>query len=565
MIVTCEECQSKFKLDDERVKATGSKVRCSKCEHIFKVFRPSVEPVEPELIPPVEDQPLPESLTEPEEPQEDVVSEEQESSPDVGGDEENLDFDFLEDQGTEEEAPSEESLDFDLGDIELGPGEGEGVAAEETAVSEGEDLSEESLDFDLESLGVGGEEEIPAEEATVSEAIPEEESVDLGVEGLEEEQVSPEEVAVSEGEEMPEESLDLELEDLTVEDGEATVSEAIPAEEEMEKTEILPEDISPEEPEATEESLNLISEEEGIEISEEKAEEITVDEAMGLEASDDVVMVTDVEDQELAPDKEDEEISSLVSEEEDFTLEDISDEEISTDDVESASQWEEEEIASSEMKEMEEIPFDEESEQPEEEETEFFEEEFTPVVSQKKKRPSLALLILLIAVSIGGGIYAAITFLGPLKSGFTIPYLNIMIGGEKSAQEDAGNLKIALLNVKGDFEDSKEAGPLFIIKGHVRNDYSKDRSFIRVKGFLHDKSGKMVKTKSVYCGNILTKTELEDLPVTEINKKLLLQSGMNQSNVKISPAKMVPFMVVFESLPGELGEFSVEVEGSAAG
>ncbi len=556
MIITCENCQSKFRLDDDRVKATGSKVRCSKCEHIFKVFPAPVEPVEQDPPLPVEDQLPPESLAESEEPQEDVVAEEQETSPDAGGDEENLDFDFLEEQMTEEKAPSEESLDFDLGDIELELGEGAGVAAEETTVSEGEELPEESLDFDLEGLGVEGEEEIPAEEAAVSEAIPEEESVDLGVEGLEEEQVPPEEVVVSEGEELPEESLELELEDLTVEDEDETSSEQA----------TVSEDISPEEPEATDESLSLMSEEEGAEISEEKAEEITVDEEIGLELPDDGAMGTDTEDQELAPDKEDEEISSLVSEEEDFTLEDISDEEVGRDDVESASQWEEEEeIAPSEMKEMEEIPFDEGSEQPEEEEAEPSEEALAPATFQKKKRPSLALLILLIAVSIAGGIYAAITFLGPLKSGFTIPYLNIIIGGEKSGQVDAGNLKIALLNVKGDFEDNKEAGPIFIIQGHVRNDYSKDRSFVLVKGFLHDKSGKMVKTKSVYCGNILTKTELEDLPVAEINKKLLLQSGINQSNVKISPAKMVPFMVVFENLPGDLGEFSVEVEGSAAG
>lgn len=556
MIITCENCQSKFRLDDDRVKATGSKVRCSKCEHIFKVFPAPVEPVEQDPPLPVEDQLPPESLAESEEPQEDVVAEEQETSPDAGGDEENLDFDFLEEQMTEEKAPSEESLDFDLGDIELELGEGAGVAAEETTVSEGEELPEESLDFDLEGLGVEGEEEIPAEEAAVSEAIPEEESVDLGVEGLEEEQVPPEEVVVSEGEELPEESLELELEDLTVEDEDETSSEQA----------TVSEDISPEEPEATDESLSLMSEEEGAEISEEKAEEITVDEEIGLELPDDGAMGTDTEDQELAPDKEDEEISSLVSEEEDFTLEDISDEEVGRDDVESASQWEEEEeIAPSEMKEMEEIPFDEGSEQPEEEEAEPSEEALAPATFQKKKRPSLALLILLIAVSIAGGIYAAITFLGPLKSGFTIPYLNIIIGGEKSGQVDAGNLKIALLNVKGDFEDNKEAGPIFIIRGHVRNDYSKDRSFVLVKGFLHDKSGKMVKTKSVYCGNILTKTELEDLPVAEINKKLLLQSGINQSNVKISPAKMVPFMVVFENLPGDLGEFSVEVEGSAAG
>ncbi|MFH1076708.1 MAG: DUF3426 domain-containing protein [Pseudomonadota bacterium] len=49
MIVTCEKCQSKFELDDNSVKDEGSKVRCSKCEHVFTVFRSSGEIVSDEF------------------------------------------------------------------------------------------------------------------------------------------------------------------------------------------------------------------------------------------------------------------------------------------------------------------------------------------------------------------------------------------------------------------------------------------------------------------------------------------------------------------------------------
>lgn len=38
MIVTCEACFSQFNLDDGLIKPTGSKVRCSKCHKVFKVF-----------------------------------------------------------------------------------------------------------------------------------------------------------------------------------------------------------------------------------------------------------------------------------------------------------------------------------------------------------------------------------------------------------------------------------------------------------------------------------------------------------------------------------------------
>lgn len=38
MIITCKNCNTSFNLRDELIKATGSKVKCSKCNNIFQVF-----------------------------------------------------------------------------------------------------------------------------------------------------------------------------------------------------------------------------------------------------------------------------------------------------------------------------------------------------------------------------------------------------------------------------------------------------------------------------------------------------------------------------------------------
>ena len=43
MIITCKECNSSFNVDDSLIKETGSKVRCSKCEHIFVTYPHSPE------------------------------------------------------------------------------------------------------------------------------------------------------------------------------------------------------------------------------------------------------------------------------------------------------------------------------------------------------------------------------------------------------------------------------------------------------------------------------------------------------------------------------------------
>lgn len=46
MIVQCERCQTKFKLNDERVPEGRAKARCSKCQYIFVIEKPLVPGME---------------------------------------------------------------------------------------------------------------------------------------------------------------------------------------------------------------------------------------------------------------------------------------------------------------------------------------------------------------------------------------------------------------------------------------------------------------------------------------------------------------------------------------
>jgi predicted Zn finger-like uncharacterized protein len=50
MVIECEKCHTKFNLDEEFLKKTGSKVRCSRCKHLFIAFPPEAE-LEIEEIP----------------------------------------------------------------------------------------------------------------------------------------------------------------------------------------------------------------------------------------------------------------------------------------------------------------------------------------------------------------------------------------------------------------------------------------------------------------------------------------------------------------------------------
>lgn len=47
MIIQCEQCQTKFRLDDSRIKDTGVKVRCAKCRHVFTVRKEQPQAAQP--------------------------------------------------------------------------------------------------------------------------------------------------------------------------------------------------------------------------------------------------------------------------------------------------------------------------------------------------------------------------------------------------------------------------------------------------------------------------------------------------------------------------------------
>ena len=39
MIVTCDHCGARYKLDESRVSGRGAKITCPRCKHVFVVYR----------------------------------------------------------------------------------------------------------------------------------------------------------------------------------------------------------------------------------------------------------------------------------------------------------------------------------------------------------------------------------------------------------------------------------------------------------------------------------------------------------------------------------------------
>lgn len=169
----------------------------------------------------------------------------------------------------------------------------------------------------------------------------------------------------------------------------------------------------------------------------------------------------------------------------------------------------------------------------------------------KSHLPAVFIVIILILL----GAAAAVFFFAPQLIPDSVPFLK---KEKKQVMTDSGVRRLTLKAVTGTFVASKEAGQVFVIRGMVGNNYSKSRSFISIKGNILDNKGRVVRTKSIYAGNTFKDEEIEAMPLEKINKALGNRMGTDKKNFNIAPGTYIPFMIVFENLPENLSEFTVE-------
>jgi predicted Zn finger-like uncharacterized protein len=180
---------------------------------------------------------------------------------------------------------------------------------------------------------------------------------------------------------------------------------------------------------------------------------------------------------------------------------------------------------------------------------------------RKTGRSKLPLIVLVILILLLGGA-GAIIFLAPDLIPDQLAFLK---GFQKQEARDPGVLRLRFTAVTGSFVTNSKAGQLFVIRGAISNNYPGSRSYILVKGSILDDKGKVVKTKVAYAGNVFTDSELSDLPMDQINQGLRNRSGKGNIDANIKPQASVPFMIVFEQLPENLSEFTVEPVSSSPG
>ena len=450
MIITCNECNTRFNIAESLLKQTGSKVRCSKCKNVFLAY--------------------PSSLSEGLDKSGEVETESQET------DLSDIDNLFKIDEGLKvENEPEESELDLEL---DLEPEFNETPAETEAELElelDDKNSSEISAGEEFEGIELAMDEAF--EENTKVEEKPEEAGLELELD------LEPE---IDKTQAETEAELELELDDKT--DSEISAKEE-------------PEGIEPEEIE--------IAKETETKIEESKQEDIDQDKTPGEDTAEKI-------EEEKEPSKT-------------FNMGVTPDEQ-------------EAEKAIEPIDKPEKGALTEKSEPPK-------------VVANK--RISMPVLLLLLAALLIGGTYGAYVLLDSV--GINIPFVSDLL---KPEVQDAGNLKIHTSDINNKFVENSKIGKLLVITGKAKNGYSDARSYISITGKLYTKGKILSKTKTVYCGTILSELELQNMDLDAINNRLSNRFGDNKSNIKVKANTIIPFMVVFADLPENLDEFTIEVAGS---
>ncbi len=511
MIIQCDNCKTKFKLNEDAIKGAGVKVRCTKCESVFVVTRPDAEPPSPpEAASP---EPPPEAPPEPPQPE----------------------------PPAEEEPPAEDETDWGLG-----PETTEEAEAPEQEPPSEESVFEEPSAEEETDWGLGPETteeaEAPKEEPPPEDKISEEISFDEPP--VDEEAEAPEEEA-----EAPEEEAPLEEEisfDEPPQDEEAEVPE-----EEAPPEDKISEEISFEEPPAEDEAGAGLAEEAeaaGEEGAEEPSEDIDwslgeededegadfgEDVDWGLEEEEDAGSVEDYTarlEKELGLDSGDGDLKEAPSE----VTEEAAPSEEPASEVETPPA---EEPATEEAAQAEEEVS--EAEPPAEEAEKDFEGAISseaPAESAKKGGKSKAIVaILLILIGIGVIYYSGI--------------LNNLLSPPKSA---VATLEIR--DLRGTFVQNEDIGKIYAVEGRIKNISETSQEVLGVKITIFDKAGKSLTSKTVSLARLVSSKELKTLSGEEIDRHY-----RDLSKGSIPPNGTTPLMAIFSKLPKGMDELVVEV------
>jgi predicted Zn finger-like uncharacterized protein len=183
-----------------------------------------------------------------------------------------------------------------------------------------------------------------------------------------------------------------------------------------------------------------------------------------------------------------------------------------------------------------------------------------PGAAAEKGRRSRLLPVLLGIILLAGAAYASLYFFSPGTLHTLLPFHG---PPAEKTQTDPGVRRLSFERVKGSFVDTEDGKQRFVIQGAVVNNYPEPRSFIRVSASILDDQGRRVMSRSVYAGNPFSRGDLVGRSMEYFEERGNRRRGEDNRNTAVPTGGKVPFTVVFQDLPENISEFTVEGVSSA--
>lgn len=167
-------------------------------------------------------------------------------------------------------------------------------------------------------------------------------------------------------------------------------------------------------------------------------------------------------------------------------------------------------------------------------------------------------------------LFAVIAFFGMLmiiyngnkqtQEELTIPGQAVQTAQVAPSGQAAG--KIVLSGVDAAFVNNKKSGELLVITGSAVNSFDTPRAALQIKGLVYGENDQVVAGKTAYCGNTLTKEQLAILPLETIEAAMANQFGSALDNMEVGPGKTIACMVVISKLPENAKNYGAVAAGS---
>ena len=163
----------------------------------------------------------------------------------------------------------------------------------------------------------------------------------------------------------------------------------------------------------------------------------------------------------------------------------------------------------------------------------------------------------LLAILLAAGGYLGLTTSGRKTLERAIPGVAALLGGEPAAPALS---KYDLRNVIGYYESGSASRRILVIKGQVANLSKGEKSGIRVQATLLDNTDAVLAQQAVYAGNMLSGEAIRKGNRDTLSKALGNRFGEGLANMSVAPGKAIPFMVVFFDAPAAMDSYKLEAK-----